>query len=468
VKVNKNDLKRSILLADFIVYLKWSFFQKYNSSIMLTESHLKVINALIDVYNRKDKKLIINLPPRSGKTEIVNTFIEWTITKHPNSKYILTSYADTLVANSSQQIRDMINSVEHKEIFNIETKKDSQSKKLWKTNKGGGVYAVSSFGQITGHGAGTKNKDEWGGCIVVDDPLKPDDSNSLLKLNKVSEWYETTLSNRKNNPDVPIIVIMQRLHTDDLVGKILKNEYKDADEWRVVKIEALNENTKTSFWEEYYPAEKLLQIRESNKPYFYSQFQQNPIVKGGNLFKSEWIRFVKREVVEKIRFEKKFITVDTALKDKEKNDFTVYTAFGVFENRLYILDMFRGKPRSVEREVTATAFYEKHSTYPFRGMHIEAKASGIDLFQRMKDSGKIVYEIERTTDKVFRAENVSPYMETHGVYIVDDIECINDFLSEYEAFPNGVHDDTIDTVIDGFEIAYSAEDIVSTYLNMLT
>ena len=204
MSINQFALKE-ILLEDFIRYLKWSFKTKYNSKIILTDSHVRICKHLVEVYKGNIKKLVINMPPRSGKTEIVNTFIEWTITKHPQSKYIMTSYSDTLVANSSQQIRDTINSLEHKDLFNLETKKDTQSKKLWKTNVNGGVYAVSSFGQITGHGAGLKSSNEWGGCIIVDDPLKPDDANSILKLDKIKDWYETTLSNRVNNPNVPIV-----------------------------------------------------------------------------------------------------------------------------------------------------------------------------------------------------------------------------------------------------------------------
>ena len=99
---------------------------------------------------RRDTELNYKYATTLRKTEILNAFTEWTITKHPRAKYILTSYSDTLVSNSSQQIRDMLNSQEHKEMFGIETKKDTQSKKLWKTSQGGGVYAVSSFGQITG------------------------------------------------------------------------------------------------------------------------------------------------------------------------------------------------------------------------------------------------------------------------------------------------------------------------------
>jgi predicted phage terminase large subunit-like protein len=449
-----------ILLENFIRYLQWSFREKYGYNIILKPLHIKVCQALIKIYMREGKKnLIITMPPRSGKTEIVNTFIEWTITKHIKAKNIITSYSDTLVSNNSQSIRDMINSAPHKELFGIDTKQDSQSKKLWKTNEGGGVYAVSSFGQITGHGAGLKIADEWGGCIVVDDPLKPTDKDSLLKLDKIADWFETTLTNRRNSPDTPIIIIMQRIHTKDLVGRILDNEFGDADEYEVIKIPIIDEENEVSLWEEFYPYDKTIRIKETNPSYYYSQMQQEPIVRGGNMFKTEWIKYVPRSVIDTIEFDKKFITVDTALKDKEKNDYTVYSCFGVKDKKLYMLDMFRGKPRSREREITAKDFYTKNDKYPFRGMYIEQKASGIDLFQRMKDDGFMVFEVERNTDKVFRAENASPYIEIHGIHIVDDLPHVSDLISEYETFPNAPHDDIMDTIMDAVELAYMSEPI---------
>ena len=455
---NNKSILREILLNDFIKYVRWSFKKKYNTKIILKDFHLKVCEALIKVYQGEIKNLIINMPPRSGKTSLLNIFIEWTTTKHPESKSIITSYSDTLVSNSSQEIRDMMNSAEHKELFNIETKKDSQSKKLWKTEQAGGVYAVSSFGQITGHGAGLK-EDGWGGCIGVDDPLKPSDRESLLMLDKIKDWFETTLSNRLNSPKTPIIIIMQRIHINDLVGCILNNDFKDLNEWELVKIPIIDEDNNMSIWEDFYPYEKLMRLRESNSSYYFSQMQQEPIAKGGNLLKSEWIKFIKREIIDTIKFDKRFIVVDSALKDKEKNDYTVYGFYGFYNNSLYLLDMFRGKPRSRERELTAKNFYNKHNIYPFSGMHIEQKASGIDLFQRMKDDGYMVFEIERNTDKIFRAENISPYLETYKLNIVEDLPFLNDFILEYESFPNGEHDDMIDTLMDAIELSYMNKEI---------
>lgn len=448
-----NDALKEILLEDFKRYLRWSFKQKYNSKIILKDFHHQVCDALIKVYIGEIKNLIINMPPRSGKTEILNTFSEWTLTKHPNSKNIMTSYSDTLVTNNSQAIRDMIASAEHQELFAIETKKDSTAKKLWKTEQGGGLYAVSSFGQITGFGAGLKT-DGWGGFIGVDDPLKPDDRESINMLSKVKDWFETTLSNRKNKPDTPIIIIMQRLHTNDLVGCILNNDFGDLHEWEVLKIPMIDEDKGISLWEDFYPYEKLQTIKTNNPSYYYSQFQQEPIVRGGNLLQSDWIKWVDSNIIETIQFERKFITADTALKDKQKNDYTVYSAWGVYQNKLYWLDMYRGKPKSLEREIFAEEMYNKWNIFPFSGMWIEQKASGVDLFQRLNDKGLMVFEVERNTDKTYRAESISPYIQTHGLFINKDIPNKIDLIGEYEAFPNATHDDIIDTMMDAVEICY--------------
>lgn len=455
MSINPIALKE-ILLQDFTRYLRWSFKTKYNSKVILTESHIKICKHLIQAYLGNIKKLVINMPPRSGKTEIVNTFIEWSITKHPKAKYIMTSYSDTLVANSSQQIRDIINSQEHKQLFNLETKKDTQSKKLWKTNENGGVYAVSSFGQITGHGAGLKSVEEWGGCIIVDDPLKPDDANSLLKLEKVKEWYETTLSNRVNNPNVPIIIIMQRLHTDDLVGCIEQNLFKDRDEWTFLKIQAMDEDTKVSFWEDYYPVSRLEQMKSSNKAYFYSQFQQDPIIKGGNLIKYDWFQWwtVLPELSHLI------ITVDTAQKTKEINDFTVMQCWAVAKNKdLYLLDMIRGKFEAPQLRQTAKTFYHKWDNYKrdervirLRKMHIEDKSSGSSLIQDLRQDKLKIGDIQRNTDKVSRVMDFSPHIEAQQVYLNESVKDVQELISECLAFPNGKHDDTIDPMMDAIEL----------------
>ena len=451
MSINQYALKE-ILLQDFKRYLRWSFKTKYNTKIILTHSHIEVCKALIKVYLGETKKLIINMPPRSGKTEMVNIFIEWTLTKHPNSKYIMTSYSDILVSNSSQQIRDMFNSQEHKSLFGIETKKDTQSKKLWKTEQGGGVYAVSSFGQITGHGAGLKQKEVWGGCIVVDDPLKPDDANSLLKLVKIKDWYETTLSNRKNNPDVPIIIIMQRLHSDDLVGCIEQNLFKDLHEWEILKINALDETTNESFWEEYYPAAELLKAKDSNQSYFYSQFQQDPIIKGGNKIKISWFKWW--HVLPKIVY--LFITADTAQKTKEQNDFSVLQCWAVSQdNDIYLIDMVRGKFEAPELRKRAKLFYNKHndnSIATLRKMYIEDKSSGSSLIQDFKADKMKIGDIQRNTDKPLRCDDLSPNIEAGRVYLNEHVPYISDLIAESSAFPFGKHDDTVDPLLDAIDL----------------
>ena len=116
--------------------------------------------------------------------------------------------------------------------------------------------------------------------------------------------------------------------------------------------------------------------------------------------------------------------------------------------------MFRGKPLSNEREITLKAFYNKNNIYPFQGAYIEQKASGIDLFQRLKYEDYMVFGIERNTDKIFRANGITNYLEIYGLNIAEDIPNMIELLKEYQQFPNSKNDDIVDTLLDGVELTY--------------
>ena len=151
------------------------------------------------------------------------------------------------------------------------------------------------------------------------------------------------------------------------------------------------------------------------------------------------------------------------MKIKEVNDYTVYIAWGLYKNQLYILDAYRGKIQSLERETIAKTFYQRNNKYPFDGMYIEDKASGTDLYQRMKYDGLMVRAVERNTDKVLRANEACPYAELHGIYYIDDLSIIPDMLSEIAAFPNGTHDDIVDNIMDGIQIAFKNLSVVDAF-----
>jgi predicted phage terminase large subunit-like protein len=398
--------------------------------------------------------LIIESPPQHGKSSVIVDFISWIAGKHPEFKTIYSSFSERLGVRANLSLQRLYTRKVYKDIF-PETQINQKNvvsgtsylrnrEILEYVDKGGSFRNTTVQGSITGESL------DLG---VIDDPLKGrKEANSETTRNSVWEWLTDDFLTRFSE-NAGLLMILTRWHIDDPAARLIKEDKSV----KVLKYKAIAEEDEEhrkegeALFPEHKSLEFLLKRKKIMGQNFEALYQQNPLVRGGNLFKTEWIHYVSRGVIEGIKFDKKFITVDSALKDKEKNDYTVYDCFGVLGQKLYLLDKYRGKPRSKEREITAKEFYNKHKGFPFSGMYIEQKASGIDLFQRMKDDGYMVFEVERNTDKVFRAENIAPYLETYGLYVAEDLPHLTEFITEYQAFPNGKHDDNIDTLMDGVE-----------------
>lgn len=171
-----------------------------------------------------------------------------------------------------------------------------------------GLTAGTTGGAITGLDAGNPNIDGFSGALIIDDPMDAGNARYEKSREEVVTFYDEKLATRRRTPTTPTILIMQRLHLDDLVGWIEKNE---PDEWDVVKIPALDENG-NSFWEERYPARELKQIQTVNNFKFQSQYQQNPIASGGAVIKTEWFKYYPLNI--QFEYKRIFITGDTAPK----------------------------------------------------------------------------------------------------------------------------------------------------------
>ena len=401
--------------------------------------------------------LIIEAPPQHGKSEAITDVISWIAGRNPHLRTIYASFSERLGVRANLKLQRLYSKKVYQDIF-PETRINSKNvatgvnylrnrEILEYCEKGGYFRNTTVQGSITGESL------DLG---VIDDPIKGREAaNSETTRNKTWEWFTDDFFTRFSE-DAGFLMILTRWHVDDPAARLIANNprVKVLKYKAIAEVDEKHRKAGEALIPEHKSIEFLLERKRIMGSSFDALYQQNPVIKGGNFFNTDWIKYVKRDIINDIKFEKRFITVDTALKAKEQNDYTVYSAFGVFEKRLYLLDMFRGKPLSKAREITAKDFYNRNNAYPFKGMYIEQKASGVDLFQRMKEDGYMVYEVERNVDKVFRAEQVAPYIETYGLYIVEDLPNITDFLGEYTAFPNALHDDMIDTLIDGVQIAY--------------
>lgn len=278
---------------DFLFFTRYFFKNNYNKKFVVSGHHKKIAYKLQEVIDGKCKRLIINIAPRYGKTELaVKAFIAYGFAINPRCKFLHVSYSQELAVSNSEDVRDnFILNPEYDRFFNVGLSPSSTSKKKWVTKSGGVLYATATGGQVTGFGAGEvdteedffnnyKEANKFSGAIVIDDPIKPEDAESSLIRSKVNQRYESTLKNRVNSVNTPIIIIMQRLHEDDLCGHLLQ-EY--GDEWDVLKLPCIDEDGKP-LWEFKHNLEWLESEREKNPVNFSRQYMQDPKSREGLLY----------------------------------------------------------------------------------------------------------------------------------------------------------------------------------------
>ena len=432
--------------TDLLTFSKTMFKARKGSELKHNWHQDVICEALERVVIGDCKRLIINVPPRSGKTELaVINFMAWCMGNFPDSEFIHASYSKRLATANAYATRAIMQHEKFTEIFNhSKLSIDSKAKDEFRTVEGGIVYATGAEGSITGYGAG-KMREHYGGAIIIDDPHKAGEANSDLMRQNVLDWFQTTMESRKNSPDTPIILIMQRLHEDDLSGFLLGGG--NGEEWEHILIPALNEKDET-FWPGQFKTEDLHRQRTTNTYVFSGQMMQTPTPAGGGIFKREWWKFYT--VLPTIKY--RMIYADTAMKTKEQNDYSVFQCWGLGDDgRIYLLDLMRGKWEAPQLLQTAKAFWDKHKSRNqgvLRNIMVEDKASGTGLIQQLKQMGIPIKGIPRNIDKITRMYDGAPQVEVGNVVLPNDVEWLSDFLHEADMAPNGKHDDQIDPMLD--------------------
>ena len=434
------------LAAKLHNFSRYMFRSKRNIDMLDNWHQARICKALQRVYTGRTNRLIINVPPRSGKTEVaVKAFIAWAMGLSPDSEFIHASYSKRLATANAYDIRAMMQHEAYKLVFPwLKLQDDSKAKDEFRTTAGGIVYATGAEGTITGYGA-SKMRDSFGGAIIIDDPHKAGEATSPVMRQSVIDWYQSTIQSRLNKPDGPIIIIMQRLHEEDLSGWLLNGG--SGERWEHLVIPAKDESGQ-SFWPEQFPPEMLDRLELTSPYVFAGQYMQRPAPLGGGIFKDEWWRFFDAMPPLKHRS----INADTAQKTKEQNDYSVLQCWGVTQdNQMVMLDMARGKWEAPELETMARAFWAKHlgvpNKGPLRAFKVEDKVSGTGLIQKLKREGIPIVPIQRNVDKVTRAFDAAPYIQSGNVYLMRTTPHLADFLAESAVFPNGSHDDMIDATM---------------------
>jgi predicted phage terminase large subunit-like protein len=434
--MNINEIIKQKCEDSLLFFTRYIFKENTGNKFEAAEFHKTLSNTLHKVHNGEIKRLIINIPPRYGKTELaVKMFIAWTLAKNPMAKFIHLSYSDSLALDNSSMTKEYINSDAFQSIWDLQLKKDSQSQKKWYTTQGGGVYATSSGGAITGFGAGS------GGAIIIDDPLKPDDALSDVRRSFINNRYNTTIRSRVNDRDVPIIVIMQRLHEDDLSGYLLDGG--SGEQWHHLKLAALDENN-NALWPEKHSFEELEAIRQADRYTFSGQYLQIPSPPEGGEWRKDWFNIINRaELPSDISFE---MYIDGAYTKDTKNDPTGIQISGKSGDNLYIFKSIDKYLEMPELKNFVSAFVQSCGV-PISQILVEPKASGKSLVQLLRRETRYnVSEIKTNFvrySKIERARASSPFIEGGRVYLVKDT-WNEAFLQQVSTFPNAKHDEHID------------------------
>lgn len=309
--------------------------------------------------------------------------------------------------------------------------------------------------------------DEWGGCVVIDDALNPLFFNSEIKKRIVKESYETVFSKRLNNPTkTPIIIIMQRVAVDDLVGYVLE---KYGNDFEVIKVPALDDtvNPPRSFWEGKFPVEMLLKEQLANPAVFAAQRQQEPVLYNGNMFKAEWFKFY--HYVPGTQYREVFMASDTAFRSSETADNTAIGLWGrtMDTNRLHLIDLLYGKISSEELVRKFMTFYRTWNgrvgnRQRITSVWIEDAASGMRLIEDLKRIGGIPVRRfkPRGRDKMMRIMDMKPMIESGNILFPENAshrvsQAVMKELLLLTEDGKAKHDDIADMIAQAAEVAYN-------------
>ena len=405
--------------------------------------HAKMASAFDRIANGTLKRLIINMPPRHTKSEFASYLLPaFMMGKDPRTKIIEATHTAELAVRFGRKVRDLMDSEPYKELFpGVLLKADSKAAGRWDTNAGGEYFACGVGGALTGRGAG---------LLVIDDPHSEQDAMSELALDNAWDWFQSGPRTRLQ-PGGAIVIVMTRWGTRDLTARLIKSQTShNADKWEVIEFPAILPSG-NPLWPEFWKLEELEAVKASlSLQKWNAMYQQQPTNDEGAILKREWWRIWEHSYTPKLDYVMQ--SYDTAYSKKETADYSVITTWGVFEPSaddgpaLILLNVTRGRWDFPELKRLAK---EEYDYWKPDNVLIEAKATGITLQQELRRMGIPVTMYSpggrrSGQDKVSRANSVAPILES-GMVWVPETDWAMELVEECAAFPNGDHDDMVDS-----------------------
>ncbi|QHJ79821.1 MAG: hypothetical protein [Caudoviricetes sp.] len=506
---------RNILLGSYREFSNWSFYLQMGYAFQEQDFHRVIFQAGQDIVDGKMNRVIITIPPRHSKTQTMSISLPlYSFVHNASSHNIITSYADDIVQESSGYIRTVMLDPLFQRIFpNVRIDPAKRSLERWGTTKQGVMHAVPTGGKLTGKGAGLLS-DKYSGLFVVDDVIKPKDAYSDTVRTEINDRYDNTFMSRLANdggitvdgkfvecPRTPMVIIMQRVHDNDLVGYLLRGGSSDkyhylnipgiiekdtgSAEWydKLIKRQAYTHaipilydlgrgEEETALWPSRKSLASLRLMREAN-PYTYnSQYAGDPSAMGHGLVQEGWWKEFDKASFDVSTIERSFITADTASTVKDYSDYSVLIHWAIQRGtrNAYAWRVMVGKFETPELKDAVIKFWNECNTLDMRNpcllptaMYMEDKSSGQFLNQQFARDGNIrlmpVPRDKTAGDKVGRFMNTLPYWAQGRIHFDTNCEhtdhCKRELLGMTSLGSGTGHDDVCDNVSDMCAIEYS-------------
>jgi len=440
----------TLMRTDFRSFVRKSFNTIARDATYVDNWHIQALAHHLMLLRQDDiQRLLINMPPRALKSICVSVaYVAWVLGHDPERRIIVVSYSSELALELHRQFKMVIESEWYQRTFPaMRLARDTGLEAV--TTLGGCRYATSVEGTLTGRGAN---------LIIIDDPHKADEALSDKARAKVINWYQSTLVSRLDDKHAgQIIVVMQRLHPDDLSGHLL-----GTGGWQHLNLPAITPDDCTipigpgriKRWccgeplqAEREDAEVLERIkRELGSQRYAAQYLQQPVPDGGNAIKREWLPFY--DIGPERRPGDRIVqSWDVAAAIGENNDYSVCTTWLKRRTKYYLLDVFRDRLAypDLRRKIAQLAHEFGADT-----VLIEKAGFGLSLLQDFRSDPPLgmvpPIGVVPRGDKQDRLAAQSAKIEAGQVVLPQEAPWLADFLLEILAFPNSRHDDQIDSL----------------------
>jgi len=446
-----DDLER----AKIMMLLEYDRIEKCKESFIYFASHMWpgfisgkhhqiMASAFERVAKGELKRLIINMPPRHTKSEFASYLLPaWFLGKYPEKKIIQTAHTAELAVGFGRKVRNLVSSEAFSRVFDTKLSSDSKAAGRWNTDKGGDYFAIGVGGAVTGKGAD---------LLIIDDPHSEQEAKqgNPAVFDNVYEWY-TSGPRQRLQPGGAIIIVMTRWSKRDLTGQILKNSEKDGvNDWEVIEFPALLPSG-TPLWPGFWKKEELEAIKAEIPVYKWeAQYQQNPTSQENAIIKRESWRVWESEVAPSCDYI--IQSWDTAFEKSNRSDYSACTTWGVFDQpnqrgemkpNIICLDSFKQRMEFPELKQKALELYQEWEPDT---LIIEKRASGAPLIYELRQIGVPVseYTPSKGSDKIARVNAISDLFAS-GVVWCPDTRWADELMEELASFPNGDHDDLVDS-----------------------